>query len=432
MRFTDEAPGQPAAIPAVTSLHGAMSNTLGSLVDSIEAIDRMINSLEARKVELIDQARQWSEVAQVASSTSDDHGWSPEVRARRELVAELACVLRIPERTAENLVAHSRTLVHDLPTTLATLSEGGISLRHALVLVDETYTIPDHAVLAFEAAALPHAQRLTVSKFTRKAKCLRERLHPESIQARHTRALEDRAVVLLPERDGMASLVVTGSAAFIHAADRRLTHIAERDRRDQAPGSTDHRTIAQRRADLLLELLIEGQPGAGEERAPGAVTNIRATLAITVPVLSLVRQGDEPATLEGYGPIDLETAVRLAGTATSFVRVMTDPVTGTVKDVDRESRRPPADLQRWLRIDDETCRFPHCGQPASRSDIDHTVDWYYGGRTAHDNLAHLCPKHHHFKHHTAWKVEQEPGRVLGWTSPAGRDYLTYPTSGGAS
>ncbi|NYF10454.1 hypothetical protein HDC94_001610 [Leifsonia sp. AK011] len=422
MKILDLAPEVNAATAAQTSLYGAMSNTLGAMVDSIEAVDRMINSLQARKLELVDQARQWSEVTQTSSGVSNDRGWTPGVRARRELVAELACVLRIPEPTAETMVATSKALVHELPATLASLSEGRVSLRHAEKLVDESRTVPADALPAFEAAVLPAAECLTVAKFTQKARRLRERLHPETIEARHERALKDRDVVVLPEHDGMASLLVTGSAPLIHAAHHRLNDMAERDRREQGRDSTDDRTIAQRRTDLLLELLIEGQPG------DGSVRNIVATLAITVPVLRLLGASDQPATLEGYGPIDIDTALTLAGTAKSFVRVLTDPVTGSVKDVDRECRMPPADLRRWLVIDDETCRFPNCNRPASRSDIDHTNDWFYGGRTAVDNLAHLCLKHHRFKHHTAWTVEQLAGRILRWTSPSGRVYLTYPTS----
>ena len=45
-----------------TSLTGAMANTLGELVDSIAALSRMEASITAFRAELIDQARQWSEV----------------------------------------------------------------------------------------------------------------------------------------------------------------------------------------------------------------------------------------------------------------------------------------------------------------------------------------------------------------------------------
>ena len=129
-----------------------MANTLSELVDSIAAIARMEASPAAHKAELIDQARQWSEVSEGASSPG---GWSPEVRARRVLVTELACALRIPERAAETLDADSQTLLTDLPTTFAALSEGSISWRHAHVLVDHAISLGPGSVPAFEAAALP-------------------------------------------------------------------------------------------------------------------------------------------------------------------------------------------------------------------------------------------------------------------------------------
>ncbi|MCU1446599.1 MAG: endonuclease [Cryobacterium sp.] len=99
--------------------------------------------------------------------------------------------------------------------------------------------------------------------------------------------------------------------------------------------------------------------------------------------------------------------------------------TGVVLSVGNEQYAVPADLRRWLRLRDGTCRFPGCTRPAARSDIDHTKAWEHGGPTDHDNLAHLCRMHHRLKHHTLWAVEQEPGGVLVWTSPAGQ--TTAPT-----
>ena len=79
-----------------------------------------------------------------------------------------------------------------------------------------------------------------------------------------------------------------------------------------------------------------------------------------MPVLTLLGQADEPATLDGYGPIDLETARRLAGGAKSWVRILTHPVTGTVLDVDRKTYRVPKALRRWLGVREPVCPFPGC------------------------------------------------------------------------
>ncbi|WP_353807265.1 HNH endonuclease signature motif containing protein [Agromyces sp. SYSU T00194] len=75
---------------------------------------------------------------------------------------------------------------------------------------------------------------------------------------------------------------------------------------------------------------------------------------------------------------------------------------------------------------DGTCRFPGCDRRADASEIDHTVDWAAGGETGHDNLAHLCARHHHLKHEAGWRVVQRGGGVLEWRSPLGREYTTDP------
>ncbi len=130
--------------------------------------------------------------------------------------------------------------------------------------------------------------------------------------------------------------------------------------------------------------------------------------------------------LEGHGPIDRETALELAASAPSFTRLLTHPETGAVLSVGRASYAVPADLRTWLRVRDGTCRFPGCSRAARSCEIDHTRDWQFGHGTNHDNLAHLCPAHHHLKHQTGWAVRHRGGGVLEWTSPSGHAYTTEP------
>ena len=396
-----------------TSLADALANTLSELVDSIVALDRMEAAIAAHKAELVDLARQWSEV--VESPSKQHLGWSPEVRARRVLVTELACALRIPERAAETLVAESRMLLNDLPLTFAALSSGAITWRHARVMVDHASSLDASSAHEFEAAALPHATNLTVAKFDRAARVQRERMHPESIEARHDTALEARSLDLQPARDGMAWLNAYLPAASAQGIYNRLTDMALKQ---QSPAES--RTLTQLRVDLLAELLLEGAAQSGSGRG------IRPRVLVTVPALTLLGRSDEPAVLEGYGPIDLATALELAAHAPSFTRLLTHPETGAVLSVGRDSYAVPSDLRTWLRVRDGTCRFPGCGRAARNCDIDHTDDWQFGGGTNHDNLAHLCPSHHNVKHQTGWAARQLDDGVLEWTSPSGHVYTTEP------
>jgi hypothetical protein len=270
-------------------------------------------------------------------------------------------------------------------------------------------------------------------------------MHPVSATERHGKAVRDRGVCVVPGRDGMAVLEYTDSAEIIVAAHNRITGTAKGLK--ACDGET--RNLAQLRADVAGDLLIDGVTDDGEETDPvpasdaassttdpaspttprkrrGIGRGIRATAVVTVPALTLLGHSDEPGHLEGYGPIDPDTARRLVGSATSMTRVLTDPDTGTVLSVGRKRYKVPKPLRLWLRIRDEHCRFPGCGRTAASCDIDHTEEWHDGGPTAHSNLAHLCRSHHALKTHASWRVKYTGNGYLEWESPAGKKYSTAP------
>jgi len=108
--------------------------------------------------------------------------------------------------------------------------------------------------------------------------------------------------------------------------------------------------------------------------------------------------------------------------------VFTDPATGTVKDVDRRTYRPPDGLSEYVRVRDQACVGPGWVKPAQSCHLDHTVDWAAGGCTCEDNLGPMCLAHHRLKHLCGWTINQvEPGRFV-WTSPVGQRYEKLPDS----
>jgi hypothetical protein len=410
-------------IPAV------VADTVSGFVDVVVDLDRMISSIRGMQAQVLDQARRASGLESIGSSGGAVGGQGMQLRALR---AELAAALRIPERTAEAQLAVSEALVHDLPDTLAALTAGEISYRHAQIMVDHTGGLDDAARAQLEAASLPYARNLTAAKFERKIRTLRERANPETIRERHVRAAGDREVAFSQDRDGMAWLNAYLPAADAFGAFTRLSELATNL---QGPG--EPRTLTQLRADVFRDLIIDGQTcdnalcGDGQcgGTAHGVVAHgVTAKVFVTVPVLTLLGRDDLPATLDGYGPIDADTARTLAGHAPSFIRLLTHPETGAVLSVGRDSYRVPQDLKNWLQIRDATCRFPGCSRHAARCEIDHTRDWAHDGQTRHDNLAHLCKSHHTLKHKSDWQVAQARDGTgnLTWTSPAGRDYTTEP------
>ncbi|WP_035766572.1 HNH endonuclease signature motif containing protein, partial [Arthrobacter sp. TB 23] len=144
---------------------------------------------------------------------------------------------------------------------------------------------------------------------------------------------------------------------------------------------------------------------------------------VTVPVMTLLG-GDTPGELEGYGPIDPETARQLAGHAPSFTRILTHPFTGARLGADATTYRVPQDLKDAVRVRDGTCRHPGCNRLAVFCELDHTTPWSQGGKTSYGNLASLCKRHHMFKTEGYWHYQQpDPGTIIA-ISPLGETYLT--------
>lgn len=419
-----------------------------ALVDELEAAQRAIAAATADRAEVVERLRRCSEQMAEADphDETDGHGWDAKARAERELLFELVGLLRVPENTALNLLSESRFLVNELPATIAALHEGEISYQHARVIVDNGSSVPAEALAEFEDALLGPAKELTVAQFKRVANRQREREHPESIGERHVAAVKERSVWLEPADDGMAVVGARLAAEVAHAIYDRLTHIGlgqpkgagsggdgDGGRGDGSDSSSDERSLSQKRADAFADLLLTGDTcaatleGAAGPR-PDVGHGIRPRVLVTVPVMTLLGRSDEPANLEGYGPIDPDTARDLAAHAPSFSRILVHPVTSAVLDYDRTTYAVPSDLRTVLRVRDETCRAVGCNRSVENCDADHTDDWALGGATALTNLAMLCQTHHRVKTHTRVRMRNLPNGDIEWTAPSGRVYTTHPAA----
>lgn len=179
----------------------------------------------------------------------------------------------------------------------------------------------------------------------------------------------------------------------------------------------DERTLDQIRHDVLLDMVL----GTFDSR-------VQVHAYLHVPATTLAGIGQDPGILAGYGPVTAEACRELATGSAIWRRVFTDPATGTVKDVDRRTYRPPDGLAEYIRVRDHTRAAPGCTTSAHHCQVDHTVDWADGGCTCEDNLGPLCWRHHRLKHLCGWKLHQpEPGRFV-WMSPTGQRHECIPDS----
>ncbi|MDR7160093.1 DUF222 domain-containing protein [Arthrobacter sp. BE255] len=374
----------------------------------------------------------------------------PAMPREASAAAEIACVLTLGPRAASVFLSDSHEVTKRLPLTLSALQAGTISWQHARVMVDETASLDPAGAAALEAhfldpdAANPArgcpAGEMPASRFRHKARIWRERHHQDSIETRHATSALDRRVEYTPDKDGMAWLSAYLPADQAAATWNRITAIAR-----GLQGPDESRTLTQIRADVYATALlssgnahstdsgdhsdagaVNGNSGGGETGNPGQVPTPRAEVLVTVPVLALLGATDEPAMLDGYGPVPASMARDLlANGAESFHRVLVDPRDGAQLEIGRKSYRPTKAMLRWLRMRDGRCTFPGCSNQSLDNEADHQLAWADGGTTGVSNLRQLCPRHHRLKHASTWTpTPATTNEPPGWISPSGRHYTS--------
>ncbi|MBD1541571.1 DUF222 domain-containing protein [Arthrobacter sp. IA7] len=423
----------PAGAGSLQDEADQLGDQAEACLDGLAGVARMEARLAAVKVNLAAGYAGAEEAMTPLGTSAQDR----TVR-RMSVTAELAGALTVSEGSAERLLVESAKLTRDLPLTLAALDSGTISWQHARIMCDETDGLDPEAAAGFEAHFLDPdapgyargcpAGELTPGRFRAKARYWRERHHPVSIEARHAKSAKDRRLEFVPDRDGMAwfsAYLPADQAAGIWNGTTAAARAMQ--------GPTESRTLTQLRVDAFATwLLTAGHPvdGPAAESVPadsvpvGEVPSPKAQVLVTVPVFSLLGLSDEPATLDGYGPIPPSMARRLvADGATSFRRVLTDPRDGAPLEIGRTSYRLTKPMRQWLRLRDAKCTFPNCNNHSLDNDADHILAWADGGGTGVANLGQPCPKHHRLKHTTAWRpVSATRDAPPGWISPSGRSY----------
>lgn len=331
--------------------------------------------------------------------------------AVRAAAADIGLRVQLSENQVRMRAHRAGILISRLPRLWNACIDGNVSEQNMAIAADVAGSLPHDAPDAWatlDDALHEFAIRDTPARFRQRARAARERAHPESLDDRHRRALEDRRVTIAPEYDGMAEIVALVPAHAAAGLDARLDATARS--LSAQPGET--RTRAQLRTDVFIDLVTR----TGDD----APAKIAAMVNLTIPALTLMGKGEDPAILDGYGPIPLEMAKTLAGDAKCWFRVLTDPFTGTVMDVERRSYAVPADLRRLLSLRYPTCIFPGCNRPSSDCDMDHRVRWADGGTTSAENLGPLCPQSHAIKDETLFRLVRDPDTgALRWISPSG-------------
>jgi hypothetical protein len=234
------------------------------------------------------------------------------------------------------------------------------------------------------------------------------KIDPQGAEARRRKRVKDREVRFSAEQDGMATLSIYDSADRVRAIYELLDHLA-----CQAKAAGSSETLDALRVDAFAGLLL----GECSER-------VRVELRVTVPASVLAGVSEAPGWLHGYGPITHQQVWDLASRSQFWRRMVTDPLTGMVRELSR--RQPSTALRDYVNTRTPKCVAIGCGRPAESCEADHTRDYATGGATSVDNLGPACRHHNLMKLDGGWKLEQPKPGYFVWTTPTGHRFDVEP------
>lgn len=246
----------PAEVGGADS--GSERHATAELIDVISGLERLKGCIDAA------QAR--ATLAFSRNTIRDALAEGRPLRAARQGVpGQVALARRCSPATADHHLTVARALP-GLPQTRAALTAGWIDQRHAQAVVRETAVLSEEHRGQVDGMIGPRLVGSTPRRLGSIVARFAAELDPESVVAKHARALTDRGVWTRPAPDGMAYLTVfgpltdiVGSLASVH---RHATAVVAGHHEESDPLAD--RTHAQVMADTALRWLRGLSPGEAQ------------------------------------------------------------------------------------------------------------------------------------------------------------------------
>ncbi len=359
------------------------------LVDEIRALEDLKATICAAQAELAvrldETVRARHEQARV-----------PGARRGRDVAGLVGFARRESPAKGSRLLGLAHALAEQ-PHTLAAMKAGVLSEWRATLISRETACLSrDDRALVDEQIGAPGPDgtyRFDGWGDKRLAAEVQKAVYavdPQAVVNRRAKAEADRRVSMRPAPDTMAQLSALLPAAQGVAVWATLTRIA-----DQARATGDPRTRGQVMADTLVERITGHSTAAG----------VPVTVNVVISDQALLGHDQQPAWLQGYGPIPADTLDPKSLTA--LRRLYAKPSTGALVGMESIAREFPAGLARLIDLRDQSCRTPYCDAPIRHRD--HAEDHARGGPTTASNGQGLCEHCNHTKQAPGWTARPATG-----------------------
>jgi hypothetical protein len=392
--------------PVDTSEFIAHQDAMYDRLQRVAEVERQICALQAAQLEEI--------AGYIKDRLSYDEraGCSSGPGQHRGMVAEVAIARHVSVITAESLMADAYLLTTQNPSTLQALRRGSLGLPAARVIANETALLDTpEQVLAADRLIAAEA----VDVLPGKVRALAERrvasIDPAAAARRRRREKAERHVRLNHAGSGMSYL-----DAYLPAEQGVVCIESLRQSALRARAGGDERSLGQVMSDTLVARLT----GLEQE----AVVPVHVNVVMTDK--ALLGLDDSPAHLYGGGPLPAPVARDLAtGESAWLRRIVTDPVDGSVSQIDARRRRFDGLERELVILRDQHCQGIQCASPIR--DVDHIIEYCEGGHTVASNGQGLSKNCHVARDDPRMRVSRDPDTaVVRWETSTGLVYRNLP------
>lgn len=306
------------------------------------------------------------------------------------IAKEIALAMGLSEGQVVQRLAAAERLTEHAPLTWLSFISGGIDAARAKEISLALGRLERaESKRRLDETVVPYAETHTAAELRGWLKRFVARVEADLAVERANAERDKRHVEVTHLDDGMAWLSAYLPSHHAAAIENRLRREAK------ALGAGDDRSKAQREADALLDLLVNGTTDTTSTE-PG----IRADIAVTIDakVLTSLTTG-HAASADGSWSVPAEWVLESALAGEAFWHLLlVDPIIGDTLAHQYVGRFAPDVLARAIAFRDGTCSGDACLRPASECDLDHVEPWP-DGRTEGSNLDPKCRREHALKGH---------------------------------
>ena len=397
----------PEAAPLVAASTGLAARRVVSFREWLADVD--VDELSDReRVELVAELERVKGAASATQAratfaVAESRAFSAPRDAPRSVGSEVALARREGPTSGDRLVGLSRALMTQLPRTLAALTAGECSERHALVVTRASRMLSEEHCAELDRRVGPLLGRLSVDEADKAARRVAAELDAAAVVHRMEAAVRSRRVTVRRAPDGMGYLTVLGPMVEVAGAHAALLTRA----RKVVSGHDDEPHHGRGTGAVAADTALAALSG----RPAGSVQPVEVHLVMTDR--ALLGTGDaersvmEPARVPGLGSLPAPVArwwLRGAGPGSVWLRrLYTAPGGRDLVAMDSRRRVFGGLLRRMLVLRDDLCATPWCGAAIAHADHAHPARDH--GPTDLANGSGLCARCNHVKEAPGWGVE---------------------------